>query len=101
MTVGRPPKFDHSKPCAQHVKGDYRWLEQNGRMWTSATYDRLKKRYVPEPKPLSLDDIPTPVVKTELTQVIEHLEAIVKLLKPLAPTLELIGARQPKGVKDG
>ena len=81
--------------AGQAVYGGIKCLVQNGVRWTYAEYDRFKKKWVPEPKPLDtlqantlgiafhtgeLKKLVLPIVEQfkRLQDVVENLERIVK-----------------------
>ena len=49
-----PQVFDHSMDTIQVCKGSINFLSQGGSYFSYAEYDRILKRYVPEPIPINL-----------------------------------------------
>jgi len=73
----RVPEFDHTKDTTVVVTGKQRFLLQEGNHFTRAEFNRLHRRWVPEPQYVPEEDVFDATIIGE----IQNIEAEIKRLE--------------------
>ena len=65
-------KFDHSRPCSTLIKNDRSYIEQDGILFTNATFNPITERWEPEPRVITS--------RQEIAEIRKNAELILKSL---------------------